>query len=94
MNAGLFTSTEVAEMCAFVRVPNHCICPCDSEAEINDLLFAPASSHNFKSPELYEEKMLQARKMHSLKHEIVFTHGDLQRHNIMIHEGHISGFID
>jgi aminoglycoside phosphotransferase len=29
-----------------------------------------------------------------MHHAIVFTHGDLKHHNIMVHDGHISGFLD
>jgi hypothetical protein len=35
-----------------------------------------------------------AKGMHSKRHEIVFTHGDLEYHNRMAHEAHVSGFID
>jgi aminoglycoside phosphotransferase len=35
-----------------------------------------------------------ARKMDNLHHPIVFTHGDLKSHDMMVHKGRVSGFID
>lgn len=77
-----------------VRVPNHSLGPCESESEFNDYLLSTASDHSFASRELFEEKLGFAKRMQSRKHTIVYTHGDLKHHNIMIHNGHISGFID
>ncbi|KAF1844584.1 kinase-like protein [Cucurbitaria berberidis CBS 394.84] len=72
-----------------VRVPNH-----SSESDFNGQLISAASDHSFPSRDAYEQKLACARKMHSMHHSIVFTHGDLKHHNIMIHDGHVSGFID
>ena len=33
-------------------------------------------------------------KLLTVKHDIVFTHGDLDLHNIIVKDGHISGIID
>lgn len=77
-----------------VRVPNHSIKPCESESELNDQLRYTASDHSFASREEFEEKLACAKRMDSMHHDIVFTHGDLKHHNIMVHDGHISGFID
>jgi aminoglycoside phosphotransferase (APT) family kinase protein len=57
-------------------------------------LLSTASAHRFASRELFEEKLNFARKMQSRKHAIVYTHGDLKHHNIMVYNGHLSGFID
>lgn len=79
-----------------MRVPNHSVGPCESESEseFNDYLLSTASDHSFASRELFEEKLGSAKRMQSRKHAIVYTHGDLKHHSIMIHNGHISGFID
>lgn len=77
-----------------VRVPHHSIGPCESESEFNDHLISAASDHSL-SQEQFEKKLACAKEMLSNHHHpIVFTHGDLTHHNIMVHDGHISGFID
>jgi aminoglycoside phosphotransferase (APT) family kinase protein len=35
-----------------------------------------------------------AERLRKMRHPIVFTHGDLKHHNIMVLDGHISGFLD
>lgn len=77
-----------------VRIPNHLIGPCESESEFNDGLIYAASDHSFASRDEFEEKLTCANKMLSMRHAIVFTHGDLKHHNIMVYDGHVSGFID
>ncbi|PYI29827.1 kinase-like protein [Aspergillus indologenus CBS 114.80] len=77
-----------------VRVPNHLAGPFKSEQELNDYLRAPAWAGGFSSEEAYHQAMNRARKMDELPHRIVFTHGDLKHHNIMVHEGRITGFLD
>ncbi|EIM84492.1 kinase-like protein, partial [Stereum hirsutum FP-91666 SS1] len=43
----------------------------------------------------YAQRRAAAEGMPSLfPHAIVFTHGDLWHHNIMVHDGHITGIID
>lgn len=77
-----------------IRVPNHRIGPFESEKELNDYLLAVASSHSFKSPKEFQSAIEVARKMYDLPHQVVFTHGDFFLHNILVHDGHVSGFID
>ena len=77
-----------------IRVPNHRIGPCESEDEYHDYLIGAASSHSFGSREEFERSMAAARQTQTLQHPIVFTHGDLANHNILVHDGHVSGIID
>jgi aminoglycoside phosphotransferase len=76
-----------------VRVPSHSIGPYESQAEFNDRLISPARRGD-KSQEWFEEKLEFAKRIRSVHYEVVFTHGDLKDHNILVHDGHISGFID
>ena len=76
------------------RVPDHKFGPCESEQEFNDYLISAASSHAFKTQKEFEAKIATAREINSMHHRVVFTHGDLALHNVMVHDGHISGFID
>lgn len=77
-----------------VRVPNHSVGPCESESEFNEHLFSSVSGHSFKSRDIFEEKLTVAKRLLSMRHPVVFTHGDFKHHNIMVHNGHISGFLD
>ncbi|KAL3448231.1 hypothetical protein BJX65DRAFT_307095 [Aspergillus insuetus] len=55
----------------------------------------PASAHAFKSKVEYEATVSRPKKLHKDHHRIVFTHGDLKAHNILIHDdGHLSWFLD
>lgn len=77
-----------------IRVPNHRVGPCESEAEFTSYLLAAASSHSFKTPDEFHSTLEIARKVDDVRHRIVFTHGDLALHNVLVHDGHVSGFID
>ncbi|KAH4007751.1 hypothetical protein HBI13_149880 [Parastagonospora nodorum] len=77
-----------------VRIPSHAVGPCDSETEFNDHLFNSISSHGFDSQEKFKETLETAERLREMHHPIVFTHGDLKHHNIMVLNGHISGFLD
>ncbi|KAI1383784.1 kinase-like domain-containing protein [Hypoxylon trugodes] len=77
-----------------IRVPNHSLGPFESESELNDYLISTASLHGFKSTEDFENALAVAKKMQALSHPIVFTHGDFALHNILVYDGHVSGFID
>ncbi|THH17322.1 hypothetical protein EW146_g3467 [Bondarzewia mesenterica] len=74
------------------RVPMRHISACEDEATFY------ASLLRFTFPNGSEEDartLDTARKMTSLPpHGIVFTHGDLWHHNIMVSDGHITGIID
>lgn len=77
-----------------VRVPSHSMGPFESELELNKFLLSHTWSGDFKSPEEYEEALAKAKEMKSIPHKIVFTHGDLVHHNILVHDGHVSAILD
>lgn len=77
------------------RVPGHAMGPFKAEEELHEYLLAPASAHGFTSLEEFQKTMTQARKIIDVPHEIVFTHGDLKAHNILVDENYrLSGFLD
>jgi aminoglycoside phosphotransferase len=77
------------------RVPGHAMGPFKAEEELHEYLLSPASSHGFTSLEEYQTTMTQARKIIDIPHHIVFTHGDLKAHNILVDENYcLSGFLD
>ncbi|MCJ1361186.1 hypothetical protein MMC16_000284 [Acarospora aff. strigata] len=77
-----------------VRVPFHSMGPYENETELNDYLIKPAWNDGFKSVSDYEEALATAKQMQSIPHKVVFTHGDLLHHNILIHDGHVSAILD
>jgi aminoglycoside phosphotransferase len=78
-----------------VRVPLRIIGPYQSDFAFNNRLREEAAVHSaFDTQEEFDEALATARKMDDLHHSIVFTHGDLKNHNIRVHDGVISGFID
>jgi hypothetical protein len=77
-----------------VRVPGHAVGPCGSESEFNDHLFSSVSGHGFGSREDFEETRKTAERLRDMRHAVVFTHGDLKNHNVMVLDGHVSGLLD
>ena len=58
-------------------------------------LLVPASIKWWEGKEdKFREHVANYDKMFTLPHNIVFTHGDLMHHNIMVQDGHITGIID
>ena len=76
-----------------IRVPRHLIGPYDTQEDFNDYLIAPASWANRDLPN-HADNMILAKKLHEKPYRIVFTHGDLMHHNILVKDGHVTGFID
>jgi len=77
-----------------IRVPRHSIGPYENEQEFNKYLISVARAGGFKSPSEYEEALATAKEMQSIPHRVVFTHGDLLHHNILVHNGHVSAILD
>lgn len=62
--------------------------PFKAEKDLHDYLLSPASSNSFESSEGYQTTMTRARKMIDIPHHIVFTHGDLKAHNVLVDENY------
>ncbi len=77
-----------------IRVPNHIMGPYDNEQALNQYLIGVASSIDFNPLLEYEQVLATAKELHSIPHKIVFTHGDLLHHNILVHNGHVSAILD
>ncbi|KAI5118015.1 hypothetical protein M0805_003452 [Coniferiporia weirii] len=76
------------------RIPGGQMDPCTDEVELIERLTCVGSPNYWNWPEPFEEVVAKAKSITEVRHPIVFTHGDLQNHNIMVHNGHISGIID
>ena len=77
-----------------VRVPRHLISPHDSLQEFNKNLIGAIWDEDWGDRSGYETSLACANKLHESPHRIVFTHGDLAHHNILVEDGHVTGFID
>lgn len=77
-----------------LRVPNHSIGPYENEQQLNEYLVDAASDDGFKSLSDYEKALATAKEIQTIPHSIVFTHGDLLHHNILVHNGHLSAILD
>jgi tRNA A-37 threonylcarbamoyl transferase component Bud32 len=77
-----------------VRVPNHLAGPFESEEDLNEYLIQPSWSGGFESDAAYQHAHEVARDMKKLPHRVLFTHGDLKPHNILVMGGRITGFLD
>lgn len=78
-----------------IRVPEHVMGPFENERQFAAYLLAAASAHSYESTEKFESDLATARKLYDMPpHRIVFTHGDYALHNILVHEGRVTGWID
>ncbi|KAH8429106.1 uncharacterized protein LDX57_006776 [Aspergillus melleus] len=77
-----------------VRVPNHSMGPFESEDELNEYLIRPSWAGGFPSEEAYTNALDRAKGMGRMSHRVVFSHGDLKHHNILVEKGKITGFLD
>ena len=76
------------------RIPGSLMGPWDNEDAFHDAYIAIGSPERWYSSRPFAEVLATAQQMKTITHRIRFTHGDLMPHNIMIHNGHISGIID
>lgn len=78
-----------------IRVPEHIMGPFENERQLTAYLLAAASAHSYKSTEKFERDLATARRLFDMPpHRIVFTHGDYALHNILVHKGRVTGWID
>ncbi len=69
--------------------------PFEDETALHMYLLKPASSHSFASQEKYEETLALAKRVEKKPHQVVFTHGDLKEHNVLVDEdGNLTGWLD
>ena len=77
------------------RVPLHVMGPFENEQEMHQYLLSPASPHAFRSEEAFQKTLASAKRLQSMHHRVVFTHGDFKHHNILIDEGgNLAGILD
>ena len=77
------------------RVPRHVMGPFEDKKKLHEYLLSASSSHAFKSLEEYQATTIEARKIINMDHRIVFTHGDLKAHNVLIDDKlRLTGFLD
>lgn len=77
-----------------IRIPMHVAGPFESEQEFNDFLIKASWAGGFASEAEFQTTYARAKKMQQIPHRVVFTHGDLKHHNIMVQNGRITGFLD
>jgi len=77
-----------------VRVPFTKMGPFDSEQQMNDYLLYPDGHDMYEDEEKFPKLKKATDKLFNDRHEIVYTHGDFKHHNILIHNGHVSGLLD
>ena len=76
------------------RIPHHMVGPCVDEAEFNEFMIRPAWLGDTRAVPEFDEKIEKINKLHSIQHNIVFTHGDFVPWNILIDDGHITAILD
>ena len=95
---GRHSSTNSALICSIMgtsirssRVPFFTMPPCSDQSEFNQRLIKSADF----SIDSFESRRARVNELDSLKHDIVFTHGDIAPHNILVlYDGRIGGLID
>ncbi|KAH9922961.1 uncharacterized protein B0H18DRAFT_1182825 [Fomitopsis serialis] len=77
------------------RVPDWYVGPCADASSFYDKIEVPANPPWWDGLEHeYPGHVTNFRRLYSMSHAVVFTHGDLMPHNIMVKDGHITGIID
>ncbi|KAI2790223.1 hypothetical protein POX_d05729 [Penicillium oxalicum] len=77
-----------------IRVANYLIGPFESEEGLKEYLIRPSWSGGFPSESAYKNALARAKGMGKMSYPIVFTHGDIKPHNVLVTEGQITGFLD
>lgn len=77
-----------------VRIPNHYAGPFESEQQLNEYLIGASWPDGFSSESAYNHAFGLAKGMDKMSHRIVFTHGDLKHHNILVRGSRVTGFLD
>ncbi|KAI0922559.1 hypothetical protein AcV5_009498 [Taiwanofungus camphoratus] len=93
--AGTRVSTVDGGAIRSPRVPHLLVAPCADVRVFLETLLSPANPYFWRGNEKrYEEHLANYRRLHEHSYAVVFTHGDLRDHNIMVDGGHVTGIID
>ncbi|KAG8978857.1 hypothetical protein FRB94_012710 [Tulasnella sp. JGI-2019a] len=77
-----------------VRAPGGLIGPCKDEEKFHQGLIFHAFQHPMMDDAAYSRLIDTAKQIRTIPHDIVFTHGDLWHHNILVHNGRVSAILD
>lgn len=76
-------------------LPGAFIGPCDDESAFHATLRESCTPDGMgQSGKPYDDALCDFELIYDMPHRVVFTHGDLWHHNILIHDGHVSGIVD
>lgn len=77
------------------RTPSGVIPPCQDEPEFLQYLLSARDPALWEdNRQNYDADTVKVKGISAIPHSVVFTHGDLYRHNILVHDGRLSGIID
>ena len=77
-----------------LRVWKHTMGPFENEQQLNRYLTDGTFNEGNMSTSKFEESVSTVNEILKIPHRIVFTHGDLMHHNILVHNGHLSAILD
>jgi len=79
-----------------LAVVPHIMGPFENEQKLNEFLIDGTGNDNGMPASKFEGKVATVKEglAITLPHRIVFTHGDLMHHNILVHNGHLSAILD
>lgn len=77
-----------------LRVAMHIMGPFENEQQLNEFLVDGTCNEGSLSASKFEESIATVKENLAIPHRIVFTHGDLMHHNILVHNGHLSAILD
>ncbi|KAF5350565.1 hypothetical protein D9756_008742 [Leucocoprinus leucothites] len=67
---------------------------CDRSEDVDSFYDNHIFSFAIQATPVMKKMLFNVQKLKSFGHRIVFAHGDLQPHNIMVEDGHVTGIID